>query len=124
MTAGLVAIGELASVTGVAVSALRHYDELGVVIPAERIGGKRYFTTDTIGRVNFVRRAQQFGFTLVEIRDMLDESTDRARELGARKIEELRARQAELATMIELLEEVMTCGCEAVANCPSVTAPA
>lgn len=119
----LVPIGELSAATGVAVSALRHYDEVGVITPAERVGGKRRFTRDTVGRVNFVRRAQRFGFTLNEIRDILDDTSGQARQLAADKIDALRAQQVELATMIELLEEMMACGCEVVARCPAVTDP-
>lgn len=117
----LVPIGELAAATGVAVSALRHYDEIGVITPAERVGGQRRFTLDTVGRVNFVRRAQRFGFSLNEIRDILDESAANARQLAADKIDDLRAQQVEIAAMIELLEEMMACGCHVVAQCPAVT---
>ena len=124
MTAGvLVPIGELSAATGVAVSALRHYDDVGVITPAERVGGQRRFTRDTVGRVHFVRRAQRFGFSLNEIRDILDETSGRARHLAADKLGALRAQQVELATMIELLEEMMACGCAVVAHCPAVTDP-
>lgn len=117
----LIAIGDLSTATGVTVSALRHYDELGVITPAERVGGKRRFSSDTVGRVNFVRRAQRFGFSLNEIRDILDDTSGRAHQLAADKIDELRAQQVELATMIDLLEQMMECGCQVVAECPAAT---
>lgn len=119
----LLPIGGLSAATGVAVSALRHYDQLGVITPAERVGGKRRFSSDTVGRVNFVRRAQRFGFSLNEIRDILDDTSGEARQLAADKIDELRAQQVELAKMIDLLEEIMACGCQVVAECPAVTNP-
>ena len=119
----LLPIGDLSAATGVAVSALRHYDELGVITPAERFGGKRRFSSDAVGRVNFVRRAQRFGFSLNEIRDILDDTSGQARQLAADKIDELRAKQVELAEMIDLLEEMMACGCQVVAECPAVTHP-
>ena len=119
----LVAIGELAQATGVAVSALRHYDELGVITHATRVGGKRRFSSDTVGRVNFIRRAQKFGFTLTEIRDILDDTSGRARELVSAKVEDLRAQQVEMATMIDLLQEMMACGCQVVAECPALNEP-
>lgn len=116
----LLPIGQLAAATGVAVSALRHYEQLGVITPVERVGGKRRFATDTVGRVNFVRRAQRFGFSLTEIRDILDDGKGQATQIAVDKITELRARQEELATMIGLLEEMQACGCQVVAECPSI----
>lgn len=124
MTTGtLLAIGDLSTATGVTVSALRHYDELGVITPTERVGGKRRFSSDTVGRVNFVKRAQQFGFSLNEIRDILDDTSGQAHRLAADKIDTLRAQQVELATMIDILEQMMECGCQVIAACPAATRP-
>jgi len=103
------------------VSALRHYDDVGVITPVGRIGGKRRFRGDVIGRVNFVRRAQRFGFTLAEIRDILDDTSGAASRIAGAKIAALRAQQVELATMIELLEEMQACGCQVIAECPAIT---
>jgi len=65
-------IGELASRTGVAASALRFYEERGL-IRAERTGaGHRRFPRPTIRRVAFVVFAQRIGLTLEEIRRELD----------------------------------------------------
>lgn len=122
-TSGLVPIGELASATGVAVSALRHYDELGLIAPTARVGGKRWFSQDTVGRVRFVRRAQRCGFSLAEIRAILDDTSGATRQIAADKITALRARQLELSEMITMLGEMQSCGCTVVATCPAVTDP-
>ncbi len=119
----LLPIGTLEAATGLAVSALRHYDELGLITPVERVGGKRCFTEDTVGRVNFVRRAQRCGFTLAEIRDVIDDDAQHARPIVNQKIAALRAQQVELATMIAMLEEVQECGCQVVAECPGIAKP-
>ncbi len=119
----LLPIGELAAATGVAVSALRHYDEVGVIAPAMRVGGKRRFSADAVGLVNFVRRAQRFGFSLAEIRDILDDTSGESRQIVDDKLAALGARQVELATMIELLTEMRACGCQVVAECPALTNP-
>lgn len=113
-------IGELSESTGVSISALRHYDHVGVITPVERVGGKRRFSSEAIGRVNFVRRAQRFGFSLTEIRDILDDQSGRSRQLVDQKIAALRSQQLELATMIDMLEEMQTCGCQIVAECPGL----
>lgn len=121
MTRQSLAIGELSAATGVAVSALRHYDEIGVISAVERVGGKRRFSHETVGRVNFVRRAKRFGFSLAEIRDILDDTSGQARRLASIKRDELQVRKRELTIMIGLLDDMMACGCEVVARCPAVT---
>ncbi|MFG2165491.1 redox-sensitive transcriptional activator SoxR [Micromonospora chersina] len=65
-------IGQLAERSGVAPSALRYYERLGL-IRAERTGGnqRRYARTE-LRRVAFVRISQQVGVSLEEIREALD----------------------------------------------------
>lgn len=112
------AIGDLAGATGVTISALRYYDEVGLISPCSRVGGKRRFSPETVGRVNFVRRAQKVGFSLDEIRDILDDTAGTWNEVVAQKLDALRSQQTELTAMIGVLEEVMACGCRIVADCP------
>ena len=54
MAARLIPIGELARRTGVAVTALRYYDELGLVRPTSRASGQRRYAESAIGRVGVV----------------------------------------------------------------------
>ena len=115
----MLAIGEVADATGLAVSAVRYYDEIGVISAAERVGGKRRFTDTTVGRVNFIRRGQDAGFSLDEIRAMLDDTSGEWRELVDSKVSELVARRAELDQMIEMLAAMQECGCDVVSTCPS-----
>ncbi len=119
--AGFLSIGQLADKTGVSVSALRHYDQIGVIAASCREGGKRRFDGDAVGRVIFTRRAQRAGFSLAEIRDILADTPARTQRTLADKIAELRQQQAELATTIAMLENMQACGCEAVTTCPTVT---
>lgn len=112
------AIGEVAVETGVAVSAIRYYDELGIVAPSSRVGGKRRFSPDVIGTVSFVRRAQEAGFTLEEIKRILDDQAGEWADLVAVQLDRLREKRAELDVMIATLEEVRRCGCQVVAACP------
>lgn len=117
---GLLSIGEVAKQTGVAVSALRYYDEIGLIATAERVGGKRRFDQTTAGRVSFVRRAQEFGFSLEEIRSILDDERSGWRDLVDHKLTDLTEQRSRLDTMIEMLAEIRECGCEAVAACPRI----
>ncbi|GMQ94177.1 MAG: MerR family transcriptional regulator [Acidimicrobiia bacterium] len=115
--AALLPIGEVADSTGVAVSTVRYYDEIGVITAAARVGGKRRFDTDTVGRVSFIRRAQEAGFSLDEIRALLDDTQGGWRNLVEDKLAELSKRRERLDAMIVMLGEIAECGCEVVVSC-------
>ena len=66
-----ISIGYLADRTGLAVSAIRYYEVQGLVTPWRNGGGQRRFHRADIRRLSFVMIAQQFGFSLPEIRDLL-----------------------------------------------------
>ena len=117
-TRTLLTIGDVAAVTGSTVPAIRHYDSLGLVAVATRVGGKRRFTSDTVGRVNFIRRAQDAGFRLDEIREILDDGSGGWHSLVGAKLQELTDRRTRLDEMIEMLEEIRDCGCSVVEECP------
>ena len=64
--------GQLANAAGVALSTVRFYERQGLVAPARRsTAGYRLFAPDAARRVRFIRRAQDLGFTLREVRDVL-----------------------------------------------------
>ncbi|WP_170474869.1 redox-sensitive transcriptional activator SoxR [Ruegeria arenilitoris] len=65
------AIGALARRTGLAVSAIRYYEEQGLITPWRNAGGQRRYQRADIRRLSFVMIAQQFGLTLPEIRSVL-----------------------------------------------------
>ena len=117
----LLPIGEVAEATGIAVSAVRYYADIGVISSAARFGGKRRFDPATIGRVTFIQRAQEAGFSLEEIGTILDDETGSWRVLVDDKLIELTERKDRLETMISMLAEIHKCGCGAVEACPLVT---
>src|SRR5580693_6714625 len=71
MPEAFVAIGDLARRAGVAASALRFYEDQGLIQAARSNGGRRHFPRSTLRRVAFVRAAQAVGLTLVEIKAAL-----------------------------------------------------
>lgn len=113
-----VPIGSIARDTGVTVVTLRHYDQVGLIAPIMRVGGKRRFSPDTVGRVNFIRRAQRAGFQLDEIKQLLDDRDRRWPDVVEEKLKELRERRRELDAVIDMLEQISECGCTVVADCP------
>ena len=65
-------IGEVADRSGFSASALRYYEEIGLVPPADRsLAGYRLYDEATLGRLAFIARAKQLGCSLEEITDLV-----------------------------------------------------
>ncbi|MCQ9184240.1 MerR family transcriptional regulator [Streptomyces sp. IBSBF 2953] len=70
-------IGEVAGRTELSLRTIRHYEETGLVIPSARSqGGFRLYTETDVARLMVIRRMKPLGFTLEQMRDLLD-ATDR-----------------------------------------------
>ncbi|MEU3527816.1 MerR family transcriptional regulator [Streptomyces sp. NPDC038707] len=70
-------IGEVAARTELSLRTIRHYEENGLVIPSARSqGGFRLYTETDVARLMVIRRMKPLGFTLDQMRDLLD-ATDR-----------------------------------------------
>lgn len=66
-------IGEVAEATGLSIRTLRHYDDLGLVVPSgHTTGGFRLYTEDDVERLLLVRRMKPLGFSLERMRQFLD----------------------------------------------------
>jgi DNA-binding transcriptional MerR regulator len=65
-------IGKAASVAGVSVDTIRFYQKIGLIQSAGRsTGGYRLFDGEQIRNLTFVRRAQELGFSLTEVKELL-----------------------------------------------------
>ena len=93
-------IGELAERFGLATSVLRHWEEVGVVVPAERVNGRRRYSPNDVVRVGAVLLYQQAGMSLPVIRELLADRRRPARH----KL--LAARLADVERQIGELEAV------------------
>ena len=66
-------IGELAKQTGISVGTLRYYSDIGLLQPAQRgSNGYRYYSPNASKQVEFIKKAQAIGFSLEEIKTILD----------------------------------------------------
>ncbi|MEU0135580.1 MerR family transcriptional regulator [Streptomyces sp. NPDC006296] len=66
-------IGEVAARTELSLRTIRHYEEAGLVIPSARSrGGFRLYTEADVARLTVIRRMKPLGFTLDQMRDLLD----------------------------------------------------
>jgi MerR family transcriptional regulator, redox-sensitive transcriptional activator SoxR len=71
MTESSISIGELARRSGVATSAIRFYEEQGLVSSSRTEGGQRQYRREALRRISFIRAAQAVGLNLAEIRAAL-----------------------------------------------------
>lgn len=116
-------IGELAHRTGLRTSALRYYEEQGVLSAAPRVNGRRSYDADMVRMVEVLRFARQAGFTLDEIK-ILFRGFDRGPTLSARwrslataKLAELDALVERAARMRRAIEIGLACGCARLEDC-------
>jgi MerR family transcriptional regulator, redox-sensitive transcriptional activator SoxR len=122
--AELLTIGQLSGRTGLAVSAIRYYEAQRLVSPLRNAGGQRRFARSDIRRLSFVMIAQQFGFTLPQIRRELDRLPDgRApnrddwSRISAAFREALDAKIDTLTRLRENLDGCIGCGCLSLEKC-------
>jgi DNA-binding transcriptional MerR regulator len=77
MSESYLTIGQLARRVGLQSSALRYYEELGLLIPARRSqAGYRLYDAEAEQTLHFIQRAQRLGFSLTDIRTLLDHTYD------------------------------------------------
>ncbi len=70
-------VGEVAAATGLTVRTLRHYDDIGLLVPSERSrAGHRRYTTDDLGRLYAVLALRQLGLPLAEVARVLIDGPD------------------------------------------------
>lgn len=96
-------IGEVSKRSGVGIEALRFYEKSGLLdSPARTYSGYRVYGEDVLERLSFIKRAQALGFTLDDIRRIVDDARrgespcDEVREIVHRRMTELDERLREL----------------------------
>jgi MerR family redox-sensitive transcriptional activator SoxR len=117
-------ISEVARQVGLRASAIRYYEQIGILERARRVSGQRRYEQAVLYRLAVVRRAQDAGFTLDEIRQLFfgfSQSTpvsQRWKKIAERKLVELDARMEQIQSMRKLLKKLESCcECETVERC-------
>jgi DNA-binding transcriptional MerR regulator len=119
--ARLLSIGELAERTGVATTALRYYDDLGLVRPAARASGQRRYSEAAVNEVGVVLFLRDVGFSLAEIAELVAGGARRGRaweRLIERKLAELDAHEHRLRVARLALEHARRCPEGHPSRCP------
>jgi MerR family transcriptional regulator, redox-sensitive transcriptional activator SoxR len=116
-------IGELAKRAGLSVSAIRFYEDRGLLPEAERSGGQRRFTADAVGRLAAIAAAKRAGLTLAEVHLLLSASDggapahEHVRALAARKLPEVEAQIERAERSRAWLALAGSCRCETLEEC-------
>ncbi len=117
-------IGEMAARSGMAPSALRYYERLGLIRAARTGGNQRRYDRAELRRIAFIRIAQQVGISLDEIRAALaslPENRTPTRADWARLSARWRGRLDEQIALLERLRDNLTgcigCGCLSLHRC-------
>ena len=119
-------IGTVAERSGVPPKTIRYYESVGLIRPADRrSNGYRSYSVADMRTLNFIKRARGLGFSVEEVRDLLDLWRDRSRKsaavkaLAGRHIEALDRKIEELQAMRQALADLVTrCRGDARPECP------
>lgn len=129
MADAAIPIGELSRRTGCNIETIRYYERIGLLPAPPRRGRYRSYGADDVGRLGFVRRARELGFTLDEVRALLglaaggQASCADVRDLAAGHLTGVRARIADLRRMERALtESVRACDAGQDPGCPLIEA--
>jgi len=129
-TSARLPIGTLSRRTGCNVETIRYYERVRLFpAPARSPGGYRLYGTDHLKRLTFIRRARALGFSISEVRKLLDLADHRrrpcaeARGVAAAHLGDVRAKIADLKVMERVLKEtVARCGEGTGSHCPLIEA--
>jgi|SRR5215217_282728 len=119
-------IGKLAAAGNVGVETIRFYQRKGLLLQPIRESGYRHYGSEDLRRLRFIRQAQTAGFTLQEIKELLEldsgEDRARARELATGRIQALNEKIADLQQARDALKKLAhDCGEGSSGPCPILT---
>ncbi len=120
-------IGKLSQRTGANIETIRYYERIGLLPVPLRQGRYRSYDGTDVARLGFIRRSRQLGFSIKEVRALLDlaagghESCGEARDLAAVHLHDVRSRIADLRRMERTLATtVRACDMGDDAGCPLI----
>lgn len=123
-----IAIGELSNQTGCKVETIRYYEQQRLMPePPRTEGGHRLYSEDMRGRLLFIRRSRELGFSMDEIRELLSLvdreqiSCGRVKSIAEEHLKDIRAKISDLRKMQRTLTDLARqCSGKNVPDCPIV----
>ena len=122
-------IGEVARRSGVASTSIRFYESIGLLPEPDREGGQRRYGEEVLGTLSFIGVAQEAGFTLREIGELMSgldseaEMAEPMRTLSSRKLPEVHALIERAERMRGWLQVASDCTCSTPDECALFPAP-
>ena len=119
-------IGDVSKRTGLAPSAIRYYERLGLLPKPARAGGKRRYDENALEWLSLVALAREAGFTMAEIKRLVTGFTPGSRpaarwhDLATRKLAEIDELVARAERMRALLRVMLDCGCFRLEDCSAL----
>lgn len=117
-------IGKLGQASGVNIETIRYYERSGLLPPPVRqVNGYRFYREEDVKRLRFIRRGRELGFSLEEIRSLLQlsdqphQSCDAADQLVQKHIMEVEARIRDLQAIRNVLGQLAGCKSQTAAHC-------
>jgi MerR family transcriptional regulator, redox-sensitive transcriptional activator SoxR len=116
-------ISQVARQFGLRPSALRYYEQIGILPAANRVSGRRRYDAATLRRLAVIQRARDAGFTLSDIRELFIgfrpgvPASQRWLQVSQRKLAELDRTLERLQLMRDLLNRMGNCKCDALDEC-------
>lgn len=118
-------IGGLARASGVKVTTIRYYENIGLIDPPDRsAGGQRVYDREAVDRMSFIRHARDLGFSLEAIRELIALSSNAERscaeidEIARRHVADIRHRIKRLKALEREMERMIkSCSVDRVADC-------
>lgn len=117
-------IGQLSKQTGVKIPTIRYYEQMGLIDAPERSeGNQRRYNKDGLSRLLFIRHSRELGFSVEDIRGLLELSQHPekpcldAHNIAVRHLENVQARIAKLKRLERELKRISLCDAGNVADC-------
>jgi MerR family redox-sensitive transcriptional activator SoxR len=116
-------IGTVARRAGLQASAIRYYEQAGLIRPTRRVNGRRVYDSSIFESLAIVRLAQDAGFTIAETKRLLtgfDRATpasERWRSMAERKLADVTQRIEQANRMKDVLERLLHCRCDTLGEC-------
>ena len=117
-------IGDLSKRTGVKTPTIRYYEQMGLIEPPERSeGNQRRYTADGLRRLSFIRHSRDLGFTIEDIRGLLELSQhpekpcNDAHNIAVQHLKDVQSRIAKLRRLERELKRISKCDAGNVADC-------